>query len=295
MKVALLQVGFEDRQPPDERRDEVARLARELPSDVDLVVLPELWGVGAFAAKRWADRAEPLRGPTYEFLAGLAGELGCAIHGGSIIEREDAALRGGGADLHHDEGADLHHNEGAALQGGGAELFNTALVVGSDGELLASYRKIHRFGAAGREREILSAGTDPCVLDLPLRAGGSVPTGLATCYDVRFPELFRVLSRRGARALLVPGAWPSARAEEIRLQLRTRALENQSVLLTCGIAGESGRTPMAGGSAIIRPNGQILAEAGAEPGVLVDEVDLGEIDRLREEFPVLEDRRLTEC
>ena len=67
------------------------------------------------------------------------------------------------------------------------------------------------------------------------------------------------------------------------------------MLLTCGIAGESGRTPMSGGSAIMRPNGQVLAEAGPDPTVLVGDVDLGEIDRLRAEFPVLEDRRLTEC
>ena len=265
MRVVLVQVAFDDREPVEARRAEVARLVRDHSGDVDLVVLPELWGVGAFAAKLWSDRSEPLRGPTYELLAGLATQLGCVIHGGSIIERD------------------------------GEQLYNTAVVVGPDGGLLASYRKIHRFGAAGREREILSPGLRPCVLDLPLRGGGEVSTGLATCYDVRFPELFRVLSRRGARLLILPGAWPTARADEIRLQLRTRALENQSVLLTCGIAGESGRTPMSGGSAIMRPNGQVLAEAGPDPTVLVGDVGLGEIDRLRAEFPVLEDRRLTEC
>lgn len=287
MRVALLQLAYDDAADLAVRRAAVADRVRAVGADVDLVVLPELWSAGAFTPKRWAERAEPIDGPTYGALAAAARDAGCVVHGGSIIERpppEDEAARKG-------------------------HLFNTAAVFGPDGARLATYRKIHCFGAAGVEKELLEPGERPCVVEVPLRdgtsgrAGTSVRVGLATCYDLRFPELFRLLARAEPELMLVAAAWPVARADVWSLLLRARAVENQAFVVGCAAAGVNGRTPMSGTSAVFGPDGQLLAQApgsadgrGAAPDdVLICEVDPGESGRSRAGFPVLADRRLDRC
>lgn len=281
MRVALLQVAYDDEMDLDVRRDAVADRVRRVGRDVDLVVLPELWLAGAFTPKRWAERAEPLDGPTYGALAAAARDAGCVVHGGSIIERPPA-------------------DEAAAGQG---HLFNTAAVFGPDGTRLAAYRKIHCFGAAGIEKELLEPGDVPCVARVPLRDGTSVGVGLATCYDLRFPELFRALIRSEPELLLVAASWPAARVDVWSLLLRARAVENQAFVLGCAAGGTSGRTPMSGASAVFGPSGELVAAASGPPGesagapddMLICDVDPADALRAREEFPVLPDRRLDRC
>jgi predicted amidohydrolase len=166
-------------------------------------------------------------------------------------------------------------------------------VLGPDGALLASYRKVHRFGFGAGEPKLLEAGDGVVTVDLPLGEGGApVTTGLATCYDLRFPELFRALVDRGAELVLLPAAWPAARAEHWSLLVRARALEDQVALVAAGTAGTHAGHAMAGRSAVVSPRGQVLAELGDEEGVLVADVDLADAARYRAEFPVLADRRL---
>lgn len=273
MKVALIQLAYQDDLPLEIRRAAVVHRLRQLAGDADLVVLPELWSAGAFTPRRWSDCAEPVDGPTGTALAETARELGCVVHGGSIVERA------------------------------GDRLHNTALLFGPDGDRLAAYRKIHTFGAAGLERELIVPGEAPCVVELPLRAGGTVRTGVSTCYDLRFPELFRVQARAEVAVQLVSASWPAARAEAWTLLLRARAMENQTFVLGCGAAGWSGRTAMAGSSVVIGPDGRVVAAApgsddaqdAAPEHVLTADLDLDEIARVREEFPVLPDRRLERC
>ncbi len=223
----------------------------------DLVVLPELWPAGGFEYEHWQQRAEPLDGPTAAALSAAARDLGCWVHGGSILERTD--------------------------QG---QLHNTSLLFAPDGSLAATYRKIHLFGFDTGEPELLTAGTQVVTANTDL---GII--GLATCYDLRFPELFRALTDAGAELILVPAAWPQRRISHWSVLLRARAIENQAVVVGCNTVGQQGRVVLGGRSAIVDARGEVVAEAGTDPEVITADLDLGETRRWRAEFPVLRDRR----
>ncbi|SDQ88771.1 nitrilase-related carbon-nitrogen hydrolase [Quadrisphaera sp. DSM 44207] len=269
MRVHVLQVGYGDDEPVPARRERVAALVAAQ-RGADLVVLPELWAPGGFAYRHWPERAEPVDGPTLRALADAARAAGAVVHGGSIVERA-APGEPSGPD--------------------GRGLWNTSLVLGPDGALLATYRKVHRFGFGAGEPLLLEAGEDVVTARLPAPSG-DVTTGLATCYDLRFPELFRALVDRGAQLVLVPAAWPAARVEQWSLLARARAVEDQVVLVAANTAGTHAGHRMGGRSAVVDARGRVLAEAGDDEQVLAVDVDLADAARWREEFPVLADRRL---
>ncbi len=271
MRVHVIQVAYGDDEGVADRVARVADLVRAQ-RGADLVVLPELWAPGGFAYRTWAERAELIDGPTVTAIGRAAREIGAVVHAGSIVER--AA-----------EGADRGET--------GRGLWNTSVVLGADGAVLASYRKIHRFGFGQGEPALMEAGTDVVTVDLPLGAGGAPATiGLATCYDLRFPEQFRRLLDAGARAVLVPAAWPAPRVEAWTLLGRARAIEDQLVLVQCNTGGTHGGLPMGGHSQVVDATGRVLAEAGTDEEVLVVDLDLAAVDAWRADFPVLADRRL---
>jgi len=272
MRVAVIQLGYGDDEPIEQRRRRVADLVRAQAGH-DLVVLPELWGPGGFAYRDWADRAEQVNGPSATAMSAAAREAGVVLHAGSILE---AAA----------EGADL------GAQGRGR--WNTSLVFGPDGSLLATYRKVHRFGFGSGEPVLLEAGTDIVTVDVPQPATGgtAVRLGLATCYDLRFPEMFRRLLDAGAAVVVVPAAWPAARVGHWTLLGRARAIENQTPLVACNTAGTHSRHTMGGASQVVDATGRVLAEAGPDEQVLSVDLDLEAVAALRESFPVLTDRRL---
>ena len=273
MRVHVLQVAYGDAEPMPERVERVAALVREQ-RGADLVVLPELWAHGGFDYRHWAERAEPVDGPVMDAMAKAARDAGVVLHAGSIVERlpRDAAAGG-------DRGA----------QGRG--LWNTSVLLGPGGERLATYRKIHRFGFGAGEPLLLEAGEDVVAPRLSL-PGAEVTTGLATCYDLRFPEMFRRLVDVGARLVLVPAAWPAARVEAWTLLGRARAIEDQIVLVQCNTAGTHAGVTMGGRSQVVDATGAVLAQAGDAEEVLAVDVDLAAVDDWREQFPVLADRRL---
>ena len=203
-------------------------------------------------------------------MSAAARDAGVVLHAGSIIERP-----GGG-----EVGPDGHG------------LWNTSLVYGPDGSLLATYRKVHRFGFGAGEPKLLDAGEDVVVVDLPLREGGSVRTGLSTCYDLRFPELYRRQVDAGATLFVVPAAWPAARVRHWTLLAHARAVEDQCVVVACNTAGTHAGTEMGGHSQVVSATGEALAMAGTDEQVLSVEVDLDAVAAWREQFPVLRDRRL---
>jgi predicted amidohydrolase len=124
-------------------------------------------------------------------------------------------------------------------------------------------------------------------------AGGDpVRVGLSTCYDLRFPELYRRLVDEGAEVLLVPAAWPMARVAHWTLLGQARAVENQCVVLQCNTAGTHARHEMGGHSQVVDASGEVLAAAGAEEEVLSLDLDTSAIAVWRQAFPVLADRRL---
>jgi predicted amidohydrolase len=272
MRVAIIQLAYDDDERADARVERVAQLVREQAGH-DLVVLPELWQPTGFGYRRWAELAEPVDGPLVHSMARAARAAGVVLHAGSWIETNGAGPDGRG-------------------------LWNTSMVFGPDGSLLATYRKVHRFGFGQGEPVLLEAGPGVVKVDLPLPLptgegeSRSVTTGLATCYDLRFPEQFRLLLDAGATLFVVPAAWPAARVGHWQLLGRARAIENQAFMVQCNTAGTHAGVEMGGHSQVVDPWGVVVAEAGAGEEVLSVEIDIDSVAGIREKFPVLADRRL---
>lgn len=263
MRVALIQLAYDDAESLAERTSRVVALVESCRGH-DLVVLPELWSAGGFSYRDWEERAQTPDGTVAQALSGAARSVGALVHGGSIVERSTVP------------GPE------------GKSLWNTSLVFSPDGELVATYRKIHRFGFAGGEPALMEAGASLETVDL----GDGLVAGLTTCYDLRFPELYRAYVDRGVGAYLVPAAWPAARIESWRILLQARAIENECFVFACNTAGTHAKTQMGGYSAVIAPTGDVLAEAGTGEQILSVEIDPDAVATRRESFPVLRDRRL---
>jgi len=255
VRASLIQIAVDEGESVASRRRRTAALIREQAGS-DLVVLPELWTTGAFAYEEFGAEAEPLEGPTYEVMAKAASDAGVWLHAGSIPERDPDG-----------------------------PLYNTSLVFSPSGELAAAYRKIHRFGFDKGEAVLMSAGRDVVTVRLP-----GTTLGVATCYDLRFPELFRSLVDAGAETLVIPAGWPERRRAHWTLLAQARAVENQAFVLACGTAGTHAGVPQAGHSIVVDPWGEVLAEAGAGEEVLTVEFDPGKVAATREQFPALKDR-----
>jgi predicted amidohydrolase len=226
----------------------------------DLVVLPELWAPGYFAFDRYDERAEPLDGPTAAAASAWAREIGAYVQLGSLLERTPDG-----------------------------RLHNTALLVDPDGRVVHVYRKIHVFGYRSREAQLLTPGRDVGVTPTPFGR-----LAVTTCYDLRFPELWRALVDAGAEIVLTPAAWPAARREHWRLFTTCRAVEEQIIVVACnGVGEQDGGTSLAGCSRVVDPWGSVLAEAGADDeGVTKAAFEPGVVAKTRAEFGVLDDRRL---
>ncbi|WP_210573278.1 carbon-nitrogen family hydrolase [Streptomyces sp. GESEQ-4] len=257
MRASLLQIAVNEGESVESRRRRVASLVREQ-AGADLVVLPELWTTGAFAYEEFGTEAEPLEGPTYEVMAKAASDAGVWLHAGSIPERDPDG-----------------------------PLYNTSLVFSPSGDLAAAYRKIHRFGFDKGEAVLMGAGQELVTVRLP-----ETTIGVGTCYDLRFPELFRSLVDAGAETFVVPAGWPERRRAHWTLLAQARAVENQAFVLACGTAGTHAGVPQAGHSIVVDPWGEVLAEAGAGEEVLAVEFDPGKVSVTRDQFPALKDRVL---
>lgn len=258
MKVTCIQLAYPGGETKTQRVDRVVNLVAGAAADADLVVLPELWPTGYFAFDRYDEEAETLDGPTMTAMCDAAREHDIHLHAGSFVER-------------HDDG-----------------LANCTVLIGPDGAIRLTYRKIHLFGYGSKEAELLTPGTTADVAET--RFGG---VGTTTCYDLRFPELYRVLVARGAEILIIPAAWPAPRIEHWRLLMRARALENQAFVIACNGVGDQHGTTLGGHSVIVDPWGEVVVEAGPdEQELLSAELDLGRLAEIRGEFPVLEHRRI---
>ncbi|MGD9138652.1 MAG: nitrilase-related carbon-nitrogen hydrolase, partial [Desulfobacterales bacterium] len=164
--------------------------------------------------------------------------------------------------------------------------YNSSYLISPNGELLANYLKIHLFGYNSKETQLLTAGTSIVTIETPL---GNI--GLATCYDLRFPELFRRMVEQGAEIFLVCSAWPYPRLEHWIMLNRVRALENQCFLISANSVGLNMGIQFVGHSMITDPWGTILAGAGDKETIIKSELDLGELAAARQQFPALVDRK----
>ena len=241
------------------------RLTRAAAADgAELVVLPEKFNLLGTAAD-YARGAEPLDGPTVTWARELARELGIDLVAGSIVERRE----------------------------GREKLGNTSVHVGPDGDIRAVYRKIHMFdvvveGTQYRESESEEPGDEIVVSE----AADGTPIGLTVCYDLRFPELHRILALRGARILTVPAAFtvPTGRAHW-DLLLRARAVENQAFVVAADQIGDHpGGKSSYGASMIVDPWGDVLARAPDGVRFVAAELDAARQDEVREQLPSLANR-----
>ena len=256
MRVTSIQLAMSD-QPKEKNVEHALSLIDRAPPS-DLILLPEIWPCGFFSFDRYQQDSEAIDGP--------------------IVTEFQAAAR-------HRKG---HIFMGSMVENDNGHLYNTSILLNPDGQIAASYRKIHLFGYQSEETSLLEPGEDVVVADTPWGK-----SGLSTCYDLRFPELFRLMVDEGAAFFLVASAWPHARLAAWKLFNRCRAHENLAFLISCNCAGANQGKKYAGHSMIVDPLGQVVAEGTEEEDYVTADIDPGQVNAIRQEFPALEDRRLT--
>jgi predicted amidohydrolase len=242
------------------------RLTRGAAADgATLIVLPEKWtAIGSDEQLRAA--AEPLDGPSVNWARTIARELQVDLVAGSILERVEGHER----------------------------LANTSVHVDPSGELRAAYRKLHMFdvevdGRTYRESELEEPGDEI----VSSETADGIELGLSICYDLRFPELYRILAVRGARVLTVPAAFTlTTTRDHWETLLRARAIENQAFVIAANQVGTHAAGQHSGGrSMIVDPWGLVLAQAQDAEGYIVADLDLSRQEEIRSRLPALANRR----
>jgi predicted amidohydrolase len=259
-------VQLNSNQDVDRNLTAADRLVRQAAAQgAELVVLPEKWSVLGTSEQQVAG-AQPLDGPCISWARAVARELGIDLLAGSIVERV----------------------------AGQEKVANTSVHVGPDGEVRAVYRKIHMFdvevdGVTYAESRDEQPGAEIKVSEL----ADGVGLGMSVCYDVRFPELYRMLVVRGAQVIAIPSAFTLATTRDHwEVLVRARAIENQCFVVAANQIGANGAGNRSGGrSLIVDPWGLVLATAPDEETAIVAELDFENQRRVRAKLPVLEHRR----
>lgn len=218
-----------------------------------LVLFPELWSSG-YALEDWESLSSELDTGIFARISQLARQHKVAV-AGSLLEKRNG------------------------------KAYNTFALYGPGGERQASYSKVHLFRLMEEDRW-LAAGDR-----LALVEAGWGLTGLAICYDLRFPEMFRRYALDGARLILLPAEWPARRIAHWQTLLRARAIENQVFVAAVNRVGESRGENFGGLSAVLDPWGDPVVEGGNREALLTAEIDLEQVDEVRRRIPVFEDRR----
>ena len=231
-----------------------------------LVALPEVfnWRGGKDEERTFA---EPIPGPSSTAMAQLAQELKIFLLAGSILEEIP----------------------------GSEKAYNTSLFFGPNGKLISRYRKIHLFdvqiegGVSTMESETRRGGQEVVLAETEL-----CKMGLTICYDLRFPELYRALAAKGAQLILVPSAFTALTGEaHWEPLLRARAIENQAYVVAPNQVGHNPKSfATYGHSMVLDPWGRIVAQAADRPGVVLGEIDLAYLAKVRAQLPALSHRKL---
>jgi deaminated glutathione amidase len=264
MRAAAIQLNAtEDTDRNLERADRLVRSAARL--GAELVVLPETW-TALGTRQHMRDGAQTLDGPGISWARGVAAELGIDLIAGSLYESPAAG----------DKGA------------------NTSVHLGPDGEIRAVYRKIHLFdvevdGAVYAESSAYVAGDEIVVTEL----AGGLRLGMSICYDLRFPELYRIQAVRGAELISIPSAFtlPTTR-DHWEVLVRARAIENQCFVIAPNQIGDHpGGLRSGGRSLIVDPWGLVLASAPDAETAIVADLDMDNLHQIRRRLPTLARRR----
>ncbi|MBX0323380.1 carbon-nitrogen family hydrolase [Halomicroarcula sp. F13] len=268
MRLTLAQIAVEPSAVSANVGRAVDAIDRAAANGADLVVLPELFNVGYFAFDSYARRAEGVDGATLTAVREAAVDHGVAVLAGSIVEDLAASA---------DAGVDVPAADGLA---------NTAVFFDRDGNRRSIYRKQHLFGYGSAETELLEPGRRLPTVDFE-----GFTVGVTTCYDLRFPELYRRLVDDGVTLTLVPSAWPYPRVEHWELFPRTRAVENLMFVAAANGVGSFDDAELLGRSTVYDPWGTALASSADDPTLVSATVDPERVTAVRDEFPALGDRR----
>jgi deaminated glutathione amidase len=265
LRTAVVQLNSRDN--PAENLAAVERfLDRAADMGAQFVALPEYWTyLGPYEG--FEEAAQTIPGPASELLQEKARKHKMMVHGGSIVEQ---------------------HPE---LKG---KFYNTSVLINRDGEIVAKYRKIHLFdvrltnGEKHYESERIVPGTEIVTAEID-----GITFGLSICYDLRFPELYRLLALRGAQVLMVPASFTlHTGRDHWEVLLRARAIENLCYVVAPAHVGSYPPNKQCfGRSMIVDPWGLVLAQAQDEPMVIMTEINLAKIDQARAQIPCLENRR----
>jgi len=228
----------------------------------DLIVLPEVFNTG-IDHRYFHKCAEAVpEGETTEFFSKIAKKYKTNIISGSFVEK---------------------------CEGEVCQYKNTSVVFDRHGEILGKYQKIHMFNSYGtNEGDYFSSGDTAVAVQTDI---GKI--GLSICFDIRFPELYRTLTYAGAEIIICAAAWAYPRLDHWITLNKARAVENTVYVIAVNQAGRvTPKWQNLGMSMIINPWGDITAAAGSDEGVMTGEIDLNYLKKIREEFPVLNDRNL---
>lgn len=230
----------------------------------NLVVLPEIFN-GPYNSQLFSNFAETFPGKTTDFLANSARQNEVFIVGGSIAEKDNTG-----------------------------KIYNTCYIFNQEGELAGKHRKIHLFDIdipgkiKFQESAALSPGNRITVFNYQ-----NIQLGVMICYDVRFPELARAMALEGVKIIIIPAAFNTTTGPaHWETTMRSRAIDNQLFV----IAASPARSPEAGYQAwghsmVVDPWGTIISQAGINEEIIFADLDLSEVDRVREELPLLKHRR----
>jgi hypothetical protein len=221
---------------------------------VDIVVLPEMWNVGFFPKEKLHNLADYQGQHTLNLLTQLAKKHQVHIIGGTVAVTD------------------------------GKYLYNRAYCINRSGECAAVYDKIHRFSPSGEHKQF-ERGKNPVSFTL-----GNLRAGIATCYDIRFPELIRKLALQHIDILFVVAAWPNLRKNHWNILNRARAIENQIFVCAVNQVGKSGENILAGNSMLLDPLGNYIAQGTQQEEIIIGNIDTDQLNTVRQLIPVYEDR-----
>ncbi len=254
LKLALVQMDIELGNVEANQRKALNLIQEASRLGAKVVALPELWTTG-YDLKNIKDLAYKSHDNTLNSLTELAKNLKIDIFTGSIAELD------------------------------GDNIYNTAYYINSNGEILNKYRKIHLFKLMD-EHKYLSSGTELKAFQTEFFKAGTM-----ICYDIRFPELARKLSIDGATILLIPAEFPEPRKNHWRILNMARAIENQVYVVAINRVGQDQNSTFFGSSMIIDPWGEIVAEGGPDEEIIIADIDLTLVDKVRQTIPALKDRK----
>ena len=265
LRTAVIQLNSRDQLAANMAAVEQA-LDRAAALGAQFVSLPEFWSyLGPYTG--FEEAAQTLDGSAIALLQEKARKHKMIVHGGSIVEKHPMET---------------------------GRFYNTSVLVNRDGELVAQYRKIHLFDVdlANGEKHYESQRITPGDKVVTAEVDG-ITFGLAICYDLRFPELFRSLALQNAQILLVPAGFTlHTGRDHWEVLLRARAIENMCYVVASAQIGSYGEDRYCyGRSMVVDPWGLVLSQAQDHPTVIVTDVDLAEIKRARTQIPALQHRR----